>query len=175
MQSPAIDPVQAKQTIFEYCKKKGALAVGVADLAAIERIAPPGHRPSDLMPRVKSVISVGVGGQTAGVWSLPAKAMAYFGSTETRAYGVAYGAAFFIESVPAMLMEAMAAETTAQREDALFDPDHKMLWYKVSAGSGGWFAQCFECMRACPIATQAPAADPIRRTHLLRQVKADKA
>ncbi len=299
---PAVDPVAAKQTIVDYCKKKGALAVGVADLAAIERIAPPGHRPSDLMPRVKSVISVGVGGQTAGVWSLPAKAMAYFGSTETRAYGVAYGAAFFIESrfgaptiycppdmdpdggprvplqslklhaelagigarslagdillhpdfgymyfasvftelelppdqpmaenpcpapscidmyrkigqtpcmkfcpvqclsgeiddtgrqkvmhydmakcaemsqqyesVPAMIMEAIAAETPAAREDALFDPDNKMLWYKVSAGSGGWFAQCFECMRACPIATRAPAADPIRRTHLLRQVKA---
>ncbi len=289
-----IDPIAAKQTIVEYCKKKGALAVGVADLAAIERIAPPGHRPSDLMPRVKSVISVGVGGQTAGAWTVPAKALAYFGSTETRAYGVAYGAAFFIEhkfgvrsiycppdmdpeggprvplqslklhaelagigarslagdillhpefgymyfasvftelelppdqplaenpcpapscvemyrkigqtpcmkfcpvqclsgeidaegkqksmnydmaacaemtqqyeSVPSMLMAAIQAETEAEREDALFDPDNKMLWYKVSAGSGGWFAQCFECMRACPIATRAPLADPILRT-----------
>jgi epoxyqueuosine reductase QueG len=93
-----IDPIAAKQTIVEYCKKKGALAVGVADLAAIERIAPPGHRPTDLMPRVKSVISLGVGGQTAGAWTVPAKALAYFGSTETRAYKIAYGAAFFIES-----------------------------------------------------------------------------
>ena len=97
MDATAIDPIAAKQAIVDYCKKKGALAVGVADLAAIERIAPPGHRPTDLMPRVKSVISLGVGGQTAGAWSLPAKALAYFGSTETRAYGVAYGAAFFIE------------------------------------------------------------------------------
>lgn len=283
----------AKQAIFDYCKRKGALAVGVADLAAIERIAPPGHRPTDLMPRVKSVISVGVGGQTAGAWTVPAKALAYFGSTETRAYGVAYGCAFFIESrygvrsiycppdmdpeggprvplqslklhaelagigarslagdillhpeygymyyasiftelelppdkplaenpcpapscvemyrkigqtpcmkfcpvqclsgeidsagrqksmvydmaacaemtqqfesVPAMLMDAIRAETEAEREDALFDPDNKILWYKVSAGSGGWFAQCFECMRACPIATRAPLADPILR------------
>ena len=303
MTTAPIDPIAAKQTIVEYCKKKGALAVGVADLAAIERIAPPGHRPTDLMPRVKSVISLGVGGQTAGAWTVPAKALAYFGSTETRGYKIAYGAAFFIESkfgvrsiycppdmdpeggprvplqslklhaelagigarslagdillhpefgymyyasvftelelppdqplaenpcpapscvemyrkigrtpcmkfcpvqclsgeidehgkqksmnydmaacaemtqqfesVPAMLMDAIRAETEAEREDALFDPDKKILWYKVSAGSGAWFAQCFECMRACPIATRAPLSDPILRTEAARQAKPD--
>ena len=36
----AVDPVAAKQAIFEYCRKRGALAVGVADLAALEKIAP---------------------------------------------------------------------------------------------------------------------------------------
>jgi epoxyqueuosine reductase QueG len=77
------------------------------------------------------------------------------------------------ESVPAMLMDAIRAETEADREDALFDPDNKMLWYKVSAGSGGWFAQCFECMRACPIATRAPLSDPILRTEAARQAKPD--
>jgi len=51
----------AKQAIFDYCKKRGALAVGIASLEACERIAPPGHRPSDLFPRVKSVIAIGVG------------------------------------------------------------------------------------------------------------------
>lgn len=287
------DAAAAKAEIFEYAKRRGALAVGVADLAAIERIAPDGHRPSDIMPRVKSVIALGVGGQTQGAWSVPAKAMAYFGSTETRAYSCAYGLAFFIEnrfgapsvycppdmdneagprvplqslklhaelagigarslagdillhpefgymyfasvftelelppdepmaenpcpapscvdmyrkigrtpcmkfcpvqclsgridehgrqaemhydmaacaemsqqyeSVPALLAEALAAEDAAAREDALFDPDNKMLWYKMSVGSGGLLAQCFECMRVCPIATRAPAADPIRR------------
>ena len=82
--SPA--PTDAKRAILDYCLGKGALAAGVADLEAIERIAPAGHRPSDLMPRVRSVISLGVGGQTQGAWTVPAKAMAYFGSTETRAY-----------------------------------------------------------------------------------------
>jgi epoxyqueuosine reductase QueG len=288
------DPVAAKQAIVEYCKKRGALAVGVADLAALERIAPPGHRPSDLMPRVKSVISLGVGGQTQGAWQLPAKAMAYSGSTEVRGYTVAYGCAFFIEqkfgapsvyvppdidpeggprvplqslklhaeiagigarsfagdillhprfgfmyyasvftelelppdqpmaenpcpapscvsmyrsigrtpcmkfcpaqclsgeidaagkqkmsrydmaacaeltqeyeAVPKILAEAVRDEERSHGADRLLDPDSKMLWYKVSAGSGGWFAQCFECMRVCPIATQAPQADPILRT-----------
>jgi epoxyqueuosine reductase QueG len=285
---------EAKARIVEYCRRRGALAVGVADLSALERIAPAGYRPSDLMPRVKSVISLGVGGQTQGTWQLPAKAMAYSGSTETRAYGVAYGCAFFIEkefgapsvyvppdldpeggprvplqslklhaevagigarslagdillhpefgfmyyasvftelelppdaplaenpcpapscvsmyrsvgrtpcmkfcpaqclngevdengrqklmrydmaacaeftqeyeAVPKILAEAVGAETRAAGAEALLDPDRKMLWYKVSAGSGGWFAQCFECMRVCPIATRAPQADPILRS-----------
>jgi epoxyqueuosine reductase QueG len=294
----AIDPQAAKARIVEYCKRRGALAVGVADLAALERIAPPGHRPSDLMPRVKSVISVGVGGQTQGAWQMPAKAMAYSGSTETRAYGVAYGCAFFIEkefgapsiyvppdldpeggprvplqslklhaevagigarslagdillhpefgfmyyasvftelelpadqpmaenpcpapscvsmyrsigrtpcmkfcpaqcldgevdehgrqkvmrydmaacaeftqeyeSVPKMLAEAVKDEVRSHGAEGLLDPDRKMLWYKVSAGSGAWFAQCFECMRVCPVATRAPQADPILRSDAAR-------
>jgi hypothetical protein len=36
------------------------------------------------MPRVKPVISVGAGGSTQGAWRMPAKAMGYFGSTESR-------------------------------------------------------------------------------------------
>ena len=292
----------AKQAIFEYCRKRGALAVGVAELSALERIAPPGHRPSDLMPRVKSVIALGVGGQTQGVWQMPAKALAYSGSTEVRAYSAAYACAFFIEqkfgapsiyvppdvdpdggprvpfqslklhaelagigarslagdillhpefgymyfasvfteldlppdspmkenpcpapscvsmyrsigrtpcmkfcpaqcldgeldehgrqkrmsydmaacaeltqefeAVPKVLADAVRNEVHGEGADSLLDPDRKMLWYKVSAGSGGWFAQCFECMRACPIATQAPQADPILRTEHLRAAPA---
>ena len=288
-----IDPEAAKEEIFAYCKRKGALAVGVADLAALERIAPPGHRPTDLMPKVKSVIALGVGGQTQGAWALPAKALGYFGSTESRAYTIAYGCAFFIENrfgirsiycppdmdteagprvplqslklhaeiagigarsfagdillhpdfgymyfasvftelelppdepmkenpcpapscvslwrktgqtpcmkfcpvqclsgeidadgnqaemrydmaacaemtqqfeaVPSMIADAVEAKDEIEREDALFDADQKILWYKMSVGSGGLLAQCFECMRVCPIATQAPQADPIRR------------
>ncbi len=291
--APRIDPEQAKADIVAYCKRKGALAVGVADLDALERIAPPGHRPTDLMPRVRSVISLGVGGQTQGAWSLPAKALGYFGSTETRAYTISYGCAFFIENrfgkraiycppdmdtesgprvplqslklhaeiagigarslagdillhpkfgymyfasvftelalppdppmaenpcpapscvslyrrtgqtpcmkfcpvqclsgdidaegnqammrydmaacaemtqqfeaVPSMIADAVAADDDESREDALFDADQKILWYKMSVGSGGLLGQCFECMRVCPIANQAPMADPIRR------------
>jgi epoxyqueuosine reductase QueG len=288
-----IDPIEAKQAVLEYCKRKGALAAGIADVDTIERIAPPGFAPRDIMPRVKSVISLGVGGQTQGAWTVPAKALGYFGSTETRAYTIAYGCAFFIENkfglrsiycppdmdpesgprvplqsvklhaelagigarslagdillhpefgymyfasvftelelppdapmddnpcpapscvelyrkggqtpcmkfcpvqclsgeidddgnqaemcydmakcaemsqqyetVPTLITEAIAAEDAQAREEAMFDSDHKMLWYKMSVGSGGLLAQCFECMRACPIATQAPMADPILR------------
>ena len=289
-----LNPHEAKAQILDYCRRKGALAAGVADLSSIERIAPPGHRPSDMMPRVKSVISLGVGGQTQGAWSVPAKAMGFFGSTEVRAYKIAYGCAFYIEhkfrvptiycppdmdpesgsrvplqslklhaelagigarslagdillhpefgymyyasvftelelppdkplaenpcpapscvdmyrktgrtpcmkfcpaqcldgvidehgrqaemrydmakcaeltqqyeAVAGMLHDAVAAGDPATREQALFDPDNSLLWYKMSVGSGGLLAQCFECMRPCPIATNAPLSDPIRRS-----------
>jgi hypothetical protein len=255
------------------------------------------------MPRVKSVIALGVGGQTQGAWSVPAKAMGYFGSTETRAYRVAYGCAYYIEgrygfrtiycppdmdpdagprvplqsvklhaevagigarslagdillhpdygymyfasiftelelppdspmaenpcptpscvelyrksgqtpcmkfcpvqclsgeidangkqammrydmaacaemtqqfeAVPGILHEVASAENAVDREHALFDPDNKILWYKMSVGSGGLLAQCFECMRACPIATQAPLSDPIRRFEAAQRAKGE--
>jgi hypothetical protein len=93
-----IDPQKAKDAILGYCKRKGALVAGVADLAMIDKIAPEGHRPKDIMPRVKSVIALGVGGQTQGSWNVAPKALTYFGSTERRGYGIAYGCAFFIEN-----------------------------------------------------------------------------
>lgn len=289
------DPAAIKAQVIEYCKRKGALAVGIADLAAIDLVAPPGHRPRDILPGVRSVISLGVGGQTQGAWTVPTKAFAYFGSTEGRAYSIAYGCSFFLESrfrarsvycppdmdpeggariplqslklhaelagigarslagdillhpdfgymyyasvftelwlppdrpleqnpcpapscvemhrktgqtpcmkfcpvqclsgdinergeqvemrydmakcaeltqqyeaVPAMLADALSAADAAARERALSDPDNALLWYKMSVGSGGLLAQCFECMRVCPIATRAPLADPIRRAN----------
>ena len=67
------------------------------------------------------------------------------------------------ETVPQMIAEAMAALEPGAREDALYQPENKMLWYKMSVGSGGLLAQCFECMRVCPLAVSAPLADPIRR------------
>ena len=287
------DNQAAKDQILAYCKKKGALVAGVADIGVLERVAPPGYRPRDLMPKARSVISLGVGGQTQGAWSVPAKALGYFGSTETNAYKISYGCAFYIENsfgapavycppdmdtpagprvplqslklhaevaglgarslagdillhpefgymyfasvltelelpadkplaenpcpapscvslyektgqtpcmkfcpvqclsgeigedgrqvemrydmgacaemtqqyeaVPEAIAEALGAKDEAARHDALFDADSKIFWYKLSVGSGGLLGQCFECMRVCPLATQAPLADPIRR------------
>ena len=288
-----IDPQEAKQSILEYCLKKGSLVAGVASVETLDRIAPEGHRPSDLWPRAKSVISLGVGGQTQGAWSVPAKALGYFGSTEVRAYTVAYGCAFYIENkfgkralycppdmdteagprvpfqslklhaeiagigarslagdillhpefgymyfasvftelelppdepmqdnpcpttscvelfrksgqtpcmkfcpvqclsgdidedgnqaemhydmaacaemtqqfeaVPGVIADAIRATDEEEREDLLFDAENKILWYKMSVGSGGLLGQCFEFMRVCPIANQSPQSDPIRR------------
>ena len=296
--SATVGSANAKQAIINYCLRKGALVAGVADLAACERIAPAGHRPTDLMPRVKSVISIGVGGSTQGAWRVPAKAMSYFGSTESRAYKIAYGLAFYIEqtfglpaiycppdmdpelgaryplqslklhaelaglgarslagdillhpdygymyfascftelelppdqplaanpcpaascvamfrqegrtpcmkfcpaqclsgeidingkqtsmhydmaacaeltqqfeTVPQLLRDAIAADDPEEREDLLLGARNKVLWYKMTVGNGGLFAQCFECMRVCPVATQAPLADPLRRGEACR-------
>ncbi len=288
-----IDPVAAKQAILSYCLRKGALVAGIADLTAVERIAPAGHRPSDLMPRVRSVISVGVGGSTQGAWRVPAKALGYFGSTESRGYKIVYGLAFFIEqkfgaqaiycppdmdpelgaryplqslklhaelaglgarslagdillhpeygymyyascftelalppdrplaenpcpapscvsmfrqegrtpcmkfcpaqclsgeidaagkqasmhydmaacaeltqqfeTVPQLLRDAIATDDAEERESLLLGERNKVLWYKMTVGNGGLFSQCFECMRVCPVATNAPLADPLKR------------
>ena len=49
--------------------RKGALAVGVADVAALDRISPEGFSPYDAMPRVKSVIAIG--GANAAIVALP--------------------------------------------------------------------------------------------------------
>ena len=94
-QDMATSPNEAKEKILGYCLRKGALAAGIADIDIVERIAPEGHKPSDLWPRAKSIIALGVGGQTQGAWSVPSKALGYFGSTETRAYTIAYGCAFY--------------------------------------------------------------------------------
>ena len=50
-----------------------------------------------------------------------------------------------------------------EREAIMAGEVSKMLFYKLSVSSGGLLGQCFECMRVCPIATQAPLCDPIRR------------
>ncbi|MGO9702120.1 MAG: hypothetical protein ACLPX7_22985, partial [Xanthobacteraceae bacterium] len=246
-----------------------------------------------LMPRVKSVIAVGVGGSTAGAWRVPAKALSYFGSTESRAYKIVYGLAFYIEqkfgvpsiycppdmdpelgaryplqslklhaelaglgarslagdillhpdygymyyascftelalppdkplaenpcpapscvsmfrregrtpcmkfcpaqclsgeidadgkqvsmhydmaacaeltqqfeTIPQLLRDAIATDNPEEREALLLGERNKVLWYRMSVGNGGLLAQCFECMRVCPIATNAPLADPLKR------------
>jgi hypothetical protein len=73
--------------------------------------------------------------------------------------------------MPRMIADAVAAENPADRDDALFGAASKILWYKMSVGSGGLLAQCFECMRVCPIATTAELADPIRRAQARRQAE----
>ena len=92
-----VDTESAKEAMRTYVEKKGALAFGVADVKVLEKIAPDGYGPKALMPRVKSVISLGVGGGTKGSWAANAKTLAYIGDTETMAYRIAYGLAFMIE------------------------------------------------------------------------------
>lgn len=293
---------EAKAGIVEYAKGKGALAVGVADVGEIERIAPPGHGPRDLFAPCRSVISVGVGGPTQGMWLAPPKVLASYGDAERRAYGVAYGLAYFIESVfgyramfcppdpdpesgtrvpmqslklhaelagigarsiagdillhpdfgfmyyascftdmpleadgpmernpcpapscltmydrtgktpcmsrcpvgclhadirdgrvvearfemhkcadmtqqyeaiPLHLKRAFLDERDpAQRQDLLYGTEAQDLWYRMAIGDGQLLGQCFECMRVCPIARQAPEADPLRR-HRHREAAGD--
>ena len=288
-----IDIADARTRIDSYCSRRGALAVGVANVETLERMSPPGHGPSALMPKVRSVISIGVGGGTAGAWSASAKTLAYVGDTETLAYKVAFGLAFFIESnfgyrtvfcppdidpeqgarvplqsmklhaevagigarsmagdillhpefgmlyyssvftemplvsdqpmaenpcphpscvalyrkqghtpcqrycpvgclsgtidadgntaescfeadkcaemsqqyeaIPGILLETLKANDPLDQAMALYGPESQAIWYKLSIGAGELLALCFECMRVCPVAQQAPLSNPLKR------------
>lgn len=61
-------PGSAEADLKAYALSKGAAVAGIADVAAIERVAPPGQRPSDLMPEARSVVVVGVEPLMAGAW-----------------------------------------------------------------------------------------------------------
>ena len=289
----AFDPTEIRSLVDAYCAKKGALAVGIADVGILERMSPPGHGPRTVMPKVRSVISIGVGGGTAGAWAANAKTLAYVGDTETLAYKVAFGLAFYIEStfgyravfcppdidpeqgaripmqsmklhaevagigarsmagdillhpefgmlyyssvftemplvsdgpmaenpcphpscvelyrkqgrtpcqkfcpagclsgtidangrteescfeadkcaemsqqyeaIPGVLMETLKAKDPLDQAMALYGPESQAIWYKLSIGAGELLALCFECMRVCPIAQQAPLSNPLKR------------
>jgi hypothetical protein len=67
------------------------------------------------------------------------------------------------ETVPQLLRDAIQTDNAEEREALLLGERNKVLWYRMTVGSGGLLAQCFECMRVCPIATNAPLADPLKR------------
>jgi hypothetical protein len=60
--------VEAAREIKEKARAMGAKAVGIASVDAINRIAPPGHKPSDLLKGARSVVVLGGGEPTAGAW-----------------------------------------------------------------------------------------------------------
>ncbi|MBT4940626.1 MAG: hypothetical protein HON14_15930, partial [Rhodospirillaceae bacterium] len=64
----------------------------------VEKFAPAGHGPSELLPKVASVITIGVTGPTQGTWRAPAKVMTSVGANVGRIYRVAVGLSFHIES-----------------------------------------------------------------------------
>jgi len=292
-----IDFQAAKEKLLDYALSRGAAAVGVADVDLIEKYAPPGYGPRALLPRARSVISVGVTGPTQGTWRTPAKVMTSIGTNVSRIYRVAMGLAFRLEgefgyraiycpphvdpelgarhpmqslklhaelagtgarsmagdillhpdfgmlyygsvftemplppdgpmadnpcpapscvslyrksgktpcmqncpveclsgsideageieemrfdmfrcaemcqqyeNMPTIIERAFEAEDQLEREQMLYGGEAQSYFYKATAGVDT-NAQCFECMRVCPIATQGPEVDPLRRGALKR-------
>lgn len=282
-----------KEQIVAYALKKRAAAIGVADVDLIERFAPEGFGPRDLLPQARSVIAIGMTGATAGTWAASAKVMAYNGGTVGPVYRIASGLSYFIEGrfgyrsimcpahvdpeagsrmpmqsiklqaelagigarsmaggillhpdfgmlyyasvitemplpadapmaenpcpadscvamwrstgqtpcqkfcpvealsgsidadgkceemvfqmhrcaemcqqyeiMPNVLARAMNAADPLEREHALFAPEVQGYMYKVTTGIGATNAQCFECMRVCPVVSKAPLANALRR------------
>ena len=295
------DPQQsgdAKEALKAYALKRGAAAFGVAEAAVVERFAPDGFGPMALLPRVASVISIGVTGPTQGTWRAPAKVMTSIGANVARIYRVAVGLAFRIESeygfrsiycpphvdpelgarhpmqslkihaelagigarslagdillhpefgmlyygsvftemelpadtpmadnpcpapsclrlyrqsgrtpcqrycpvqcldgaidgdgrieemrfemyrcaelcqqyenMPSIIERAFQTDDPLEREETLYGAEAQSFFYKATAGVDT-NAQCFECMRVCPVATQGPGVDPLRRGALARK------
>ena len=63
-----MSPMGAESEIREKALTMGAKVVGIASVEAINRFAPPGHRPDDLLKGAKSVVVLGGGEPTAGAW-----------------------------------------------------------------------------------------------------------
>ena len=63
-----MSPMEAESEIKEKALAMGAKVVGIASVEAINRFAPPGHRPDDLLKGAKSVVVLGGGEPTAGAW-----------------------------------------------------------------------------------------------------------
>jgi hypothetical protein len=63
-----MSPIGDANEIKEKALAMGAKAVGIASVEAINRFAPPGHRPDDLLRGAKSVVILGGGEPTAGAW-----------------------------------------------------------------------------------------------------------
>jgi len=79
------------------------------------------------------------------------------------------------ETVPNIIADAIAAADPTTRDEVLFGAENQVIWYKMAIGEGELLAQCFECMRVCPIAIGAPQADPIRRGARARAAAHDEA
>ena len=61
-------PLDASTEVKEKALSMGARAVGIASVEAINRFAPSGHRPDDIMKGAKSVVVLGGNEPTAGAW-----------------------------------------------------------------------------------------------------------
>jgi epoxyqueuosine reductase QueG len=93
----ALDLKLAKEELFAYAKKSGALTVGVADAGAFED-APEGHRPADLLPGAKAVLVLGGSPPRAGDWLSPQPQHMEQTGTSDRVGSMGLKVAHFIES-----------------------------------------------------------------------------
>ena len=75
------------------------------------------------------------------------------------------------ENMPTIMEKAITAHDHLDREEVLYGAESQSFFYKATAGVDT-NAQCFECMRVCPIATQGTMVDPIKRAKTLRELAA---
>jgi len=61
----------AEERIKRYAIECGASVAGIASVEDINRYAPKGHRPGDILPKAKSVVATGGPLYTMGAWRSP--------------------------------------------------------------------------------------------------------
>ncbi|MDP2931066.1 MAG: hypothetical protein Q8O05_01040 [Chloroflexota bacterium] len=88
-----------EEEIKQLAKQRGAELVGIAAVADINRYAPPGYRPDDILPGAKSVVVFAGNITTRGAWRSPyyETIFANFDFFRIR-YGISLAVAKFIES-----------------------------------------------------------------------------
>jgi len=79
------------------------------------------------------------------------------------------------ETMGDLIHDGIVAPTELDREEILYGAEAQGFLYRVTSGIGATHAQCFECMRACPVVTGAPLADPIRMGEAKRKAAKAKA
>jgi len=76
----------------------GVLVAGIACVKEINKYAPPGYRPDDILPRAKSVIVLGGTQPTRGSWRAPSKLLIETGPAGSTIQARAYGLSYWIEA-----------------------------------------------------------------------------
>ena len=90
---------EAAARIKAFARAAGAPMVGIAAVEAINEHAPPGARPTDILPEAKSVVVVGVESSPGGAWRIPdPRLMGVISNNRlSRAKEIAFQVAEFIE------------------------------------------------------------------------------
>lgn len=89
---------KVEQEIKEQACRSGAFVAGIASVTDVNKYAPPGHRPDDLLRGAKSVVVVGCGLSSTGAWRVSrARDQAAIGYNRSLIVGIALQMAGFIE------------------------------------------------------------------------------
>ncbi len=92
-----IDGQMARDELFAFAGKSGAMVCGIAAAEAFNDHAPEGFRPTDILPRAKSVVVVGGNPPRAGDWASPLVELQETMSTSDRINALGLRIAKFIE------------------------------------------------------------------------------
>lgn len=90
--------METKQEIKDKALSLGARAVGIASVDEVNRFAPTGHRPDDLLKNAQSVVVLGGNAPTAGAWrSKSNRVLGSIGYNRSRLASAAQHLAHFME------------------------------------------------------------------------------